>query len=111
MLRSTRSTVTMSAGVTRRDAAALAALVAAGGPAISSAEDYAYQPALKGKDYGKSQMGSSDFTKTPSGLSYKDGSIGNAVSSSRTAAANAASSSSDPNSWHLRPGLRASVAY
>ena len=77
MLGSTRSAVTMSAGVTRRDAATLAALVAAaGGPAISSAEDYAYQPALKGKDYGKSQMGSSDFTKTPSGLSYKDGTIG-----------------------------------
>lgn len=66
----------MNAGVTRRDLAALAALVAAGSPAVSSAEEFAYQPALKGKDYGKSEMSSADFTKTPSGLSYKDGTIG-----------------------------------
>ena len=32
----------------------------------------AYQPALEGKGYGKSEMSTSDFTLTPSGLRYKD---------------------------------------
>ena len=44
-------------------------------PASSRAEEAskrAYQPALQGKDYGKSEMSYGDFTKTPSGLSYKD---------------------------------------
>jgi len=33
---------------------------------------YAQQPALEGKGYGKSEMDYSDFTRTPSGLLYKD---------------------------------------
>ena len=43
----------------------------------SSAETgFAYQPGLQGKDYGKSSMSYSDFTKTRSGLLYKDGKAG-----------------------------------
>jgi len=63
--------------VSRRGAASLA-LAALGGPAASSAADFAYQPALAGKGYGKTEMGEyGDFTKTPSGLSYKDAKVGN----------------------------------
>lgn len=66
-----------SAGISRRHTTTLA-LAALGYPAIARAADgYAYQPALAGKDYGKSEMGGgADFTKTPSGLSYKDGTVG-----------------------------------
>ena len=62
--------------VSRRETAALAALAALGcRPAWAA--DYAYQPALQGKDYGKTEMGGGpDFTKTPSGLSYKDAKVG-----------------------------------
>ena len=63
-------------GWSRRDTTTFA-LAALGYPAIARADGYAYQPALAGKDYGKSEMGGgSDFTKTPSGLSYKDGTVG-----------------------------------
>ena len=43
----------------------------------AQAADYAYQPALAGKDYGKSEMSYADFTRTESGLSYKDAKAGN----------------------------------
>ena len=43
-----------------------------------SGEDtkFATQPGLQGKDYGKSSMSYSDFTKTRSGLLFKDGKAG-----------------------------------
>lgn len=44
------------------------AVSAAGGEAAS----FAYQPALEGKGYGKTQMDNSDFTKLSSGLLIKD---------------------------------------
>lgn len=63
--------------ISRRQTAALALAALASSPAIARADSYAYQPALAGKDYGKSEMGGgADFTKTPSGLSYKDGNVG-----------------------------------
>ena len=37
---------------------------------------FASQPGLQGKDYGKSSMSYSDFTKTRSGLLFKDGKAG-----------------------------------
>lgn len=37
---------------------------------------YAYQPALEGKGYGKSEMDYGDFAKTASGLRYKDAKVG-----------------------------------
>ena len=45
-------------------------------PNAALAADKAYQPALEGKDYGKSQMSYDDFTKTDSGLAYKDAKLG-----------------------------------
>jgi len=70
----------MEAGdISRRQSTTLALAALAGTPAIARAEESkrAYQPALAGKDYGKSEMGGgADFTKTPSGLSYKDGTVG-----------------------------------
>lgn len=36
----------------------------------------AYQPALQGKDYGKSEMSYEDFPVTSSGLRYKDAKLG-----------------------------------
>ena len=63
--------------LSRRQTTALALAALAGSPAIARADSYAYQPALAGKDYGKSEMGGgADFIKTPSGLSYKDGTVG-----------------------------------
>ena len=37
-----------------------------------AAADMAYQPALAGKDYGKSEMSYEDFVRSPSGLLVKD---------------------------------------
>jgi hypothetical protein len=63
--------------LSRRQTTALALAALTGSPAIARADSYAYQPALAGKDYGKSEMGGgADFIKTPSGLSYKDGTVG-----------------------------------
>jgi len=71
----------MELDISRRQTAALALAALAGSPAIARAESFAYQPALAGKDYGKSEMGGgADFTKTPSGLSYKDGKVGSGKS-------------------------------
>jgi hypothetical protein len=36
---------------------------------------FAYQPALSGQDYGKSEMSYEDFTKLPSGLLFKDAKV------------------------------------
>ena len=67
----------MELDISRRQTTALALAALAGSPAIARAESFAYQPALAGKDYGKSEMGGgADFTKTPSGLSYKDAKLG-----------------------------------
>jgi len=55
---------------------ALAALLA---PPAWSAER-ADLPALKGKDYGKTQMSYSDFAMTDSGLMYKDATVGSGKS-------------------------------
>ena len=41
-----------------------------------AASDLAYQPALEGKGYGKTVMDYGDFTKTDSGLLFKDAKIG-----------------------------------
>ncbi|XP_020254408.1 peptidyl-prolyl cis-trans isomerase FKBP19, chloroplastic isoform X1 [Asparagus officinalis] len=38
----------------------------------ASASEFADMPALRGKDYGKSKMRYPDYTKTQSGLQYKD---------------------------------------
>ena len=63
--------------LSRRQTTALALAALTGSPAIARADSYAYQPALAGKDYGKTEMGGgADFIKTPSGLSYKDGTVG-----------------------------------
>ena len=35
----------------------------------------AYQPALEGKGYGKSEMSYSDFTRLPSGLLFKNAKV------------------------------------
>ena len=53
--------------------AALAALAIA---PDDPARAFAYQPGLVGKDYGKSKMSYGDFTETPSGLLYKDATLG-----------------------------------
>ena len=71
----------MELDISRRQTTALALAALAGSPAIARAESFAYQPALAGKDYGKSEMGGgADFTKTSSGLSYKDGKVGSGKS-------------------------------
>ena len=45
--------------------------------ALPSPDDqFAYQPGIAGKDYGKSKMAYSDFTSTNSGLAYKDATLG-----------------------------------
>ena len=48
------------------------ALVGVNGDANQQSNDRAYQPALEGKGYGKSQMSYADFEKAPSGLMFKD---------------------------------------
>ena len=57
----------MEAGdISRRQSTTLALAALAGTPAIARAEESkrAYQPALAGKDYGKSEMGGgADFTR------------------------------------------------
>ncbi len=53
---------------------ALAALAIA--PTDPARAEFAYQPGLAGKDYGKSKMSYGDFTETPSGLLYKDATLG-----------------------------------
>lgn len=57
---------------------ALSALPAALLPPLPSSADgsFAYQPALVGKDYGKSEMSYKDFSQTPGGTLFKDAKIG-----------------------------------
>jgi hypothetical protein len=67
------------ASLSRRNACtasfvAAAALSACAQPAVA---DKAYQPALAGKDYGKSEMSYEDFTRSTTGLLFKDAKTGN----------------------------------
>ena len=55
---------------------ALLTAALSGRPSAAIAAEFAYPPALQGKDYGTSEMSYSDFVKTPSGLLYKDGKVG-----------------------------------
>ena len=41
-------------------------------PAADASKNLAFQPALEGKGYGKTEMSYDDFTRTSSGLYYKD---------------------------------------
>ena len=52
---------------------ATAALIASPHAALA---ELAYQPALAGKDYGKTEMSYDDFVRTPSGLLVKDAKSG-----------------------------------
>ena len=69
-----------TSGVGRGEAvrAAFAMFAGVGAPAMfasiyapAAVADFAYQPALVGKDYGKSKMTYPDFQQTASGLLYK----------------------------------------
>lgn len=46
-------------------------------------ENKAFQPALEGKDYGKTAMSYSDYTRTQSGLLYKDAKQGSGQAPSK----------------------------
>mmetsp|Transcript_64523 Transcript_64523/g.127464 ORF Transcript_64523/g.127464 Transcript_64523/m.127464 type:complete len:213 (-) Transcript_64523:241-879(-) len=54
-----------------------AALAASRMPTLPAGAEKAYQPALVGKDYGKSEMDYGDFQRLPSGLLFKDAKLGN----------------------------------
>ena len=73
-----------TSGVGRGEAvrAAFAMFAGVGAPAMlasicapAAVADFAYQPALVGKDYGKSKMTYPDFQQTASGLLYKVGAL------------------------------------
>jgi len=61
----------------RRTALAIASALLVPSP-VPAAESggYAYQPALEGKGYGKSEMSYADFTKAPTGFLFKDAKVG-----------------------------------
>uniref|UniRef100_A0A7S4HDP8 peptidylprolyl isomerase n=1 Tax=Prymnesium polylepis TaxID=72548 RepID=A0A7S4HDP8_9EUKA len=56
--------------------ASMPALLLPSLPAIADSKTYTQQPALAGKDYGKTAMSYSDFTAGTNGLLFKDGKPG-----------------------------------